>query len=104
MYSQNISKQRYACHPGQAYFRLHETDTVARRLAVPPVYYKLQLSQKPDTTNKPVVYGYIDMKSGDYFDKRNSLQPAQHAEMKFYFRSQYKKLTTDRRKREILLG
>ncbi len=79
-----------APHERQTYFRLHNTDTFARRLEVPPVYYKLQLSQTPDTTNKPVVYGYIDMESQDYFDRRGSLQQTQHIQMKFYFRSQHR--------------
>jgi len=56
---------------------------------VPPVRYKLGLSKVPDTIQKPVVFGSIDMESGIYFDQRDSLK-GKRVQMKFYFSSQFR--------------
>jgi hypothetical protein len=79
-----------APHSEQHYFKINKTDTFTSQIIVPPAHYRLQLSTIPDTLNKQVVYGHIDMESQPFFDKRDSAGP-QKVSMKFYFRSQYRK-------------
>jgi hypothetical protein len=79
-----------APHENQHYFRINKTDSFSNQIEVPPVNYKLELSKIPDTVSKPIVYGFIDMESSDYYDKRDSLQLSHRIAMKFYFRSQYR--------------
>ncbi|HEY0057687.1 MAG TPA: hypothetical protein VGB56_01045, partial [Flavisolibacter sp.] len=76
-------------HPGL--FRINKTDSFSNQLEVPPIRYQLKLSEIPDTTNKQVIFGYIDMESGEYFDKRDPEEEKLKVRMKFYFRSQYRK-------------
>lgn len=80
-----------APHGHQNYFKINKSDYFTDQIEVPPINYKLKLSQIPDTINKPVVFGYIDMESSDYYDKRDALQQKNRVQMKFYFRSQFKK-------------
>lgn len=80
-----------APHEGQNYFRLNKSDTFTNQVEVPPTRYKLSLSQIPDTINRPVVFGQIDMESSSYYDKRDTLQQKHSIKMKFNFRSQYRK-------------
>lgn len=77
-----------APHERQKIFRLNKKDPYTDMVEVPPVQYELKLSQIPDTVNKQVVYGYINMESKDYYDKRDSLQERKKIKMRFYFRSQ----------------
>ncbi len=80
-----------ASHERQNYFRISKTDSFYNQIEVPVKKFKLELSQIPDTVNKPIIFGYIDMESADYYEKRHSLEKRLSAKMKFYFRSQYKK-------------
>lgn len=71
---------------GPAYFKINKSDPYSRSIEVPPVRYKLILSEIP---KKQVVFGYIDMESGGYYDKRDSTELRRSIRMKFYFASQY---------------
>ena len=75
---------------GNNRFKMNKDDSLSDQIKVPPIYYKLKLSVIPDTLRKQVVYGHIDMKSGEYFDSRDSTNQTHNVQMKFYFRSQYK--------------
>ena len=86
----NVSYYR-APHSKQKYFRANKTDTFTNQIEVVPTRYKLLLSQIPDSINKPAVFGQIDMESSDYYDKRDTLQQRHKIQMKFYFRSQFRK-------------
>lgn len=79
-----------ASHERQKYFRLNEKDSFAGSLEIPAIRYKLQLSEVPDSITKPVVYGFIDMTSDYYYDKRDTLQKKTNVSGKFYFCSQYR--------------
>jgi hypothetical protein len=74
------------------YFKINKSDSFANEVMVPPLRYKLRLSEIPDTLNKQIVFGQIDMNSADYYDNRDTLQNKYSIKMKFYFRSQYKKI------------
>jgi hypothetical protein len=76
---------------GSNYFKLAKADTFTHKIEVTPVRYQLKLSEVPDTANKQVVYGHIDLESGDYYDKRDTAGQTHKVQMKFYFRSQYRK-------------
>jgi hypothetical protein len=76
---------------GSKYFKVAKLDTFTHKIEVTPVRYQLKLSEVPDTLNKQVVYGQIDLESGDYYDKRDTTGQTQKVQMKFYFRSQYRK-------------
>ncbi len=78
-------------HEGQRYFRTKKIDSFSNQIEVPSTRYKLLLTKIPDTISHPIVYGYIDMESSDYYDKRDTLQQNHNIKMKFYFRSQYRK-------------
>ena len=80
-----------ALHEGQSYFRISKTDSFSNQIEVSPIRYKLQLSQIPDTINIPVIFGRIDMESSNFYDKRDSMQKNHRIQMKFYFRSQFRK-------------
>ena len=80
-----------APHLGQNFFRQNKTDTFINQIEVLPTRYNLLLSQIPDTINKPVVFGQIDMESSGYYDKRDTLQREHKIKMKFNFRSQFRK-------------
>ncbi len=86
----NISCFR-APHSDRALFRLDQNDPFSIALAIPPMRYKVQLSGIPDTINKPFVFGYVDMESLEYYDKRDSLNQKHNTRMKFYFRSQFRR-------------
>jgi hypothetical protein len=77
---------------GSLNFKVSKTDTFTHKVEVTPVRYELILSEVPDTTDKPVIFGHIDMESGDYYDKRDSVELTHRVQMKFFFRSQYRKL------------
>lgn len=72
------------------YFKINKNDPFSHQIEVVPSYYKLELSEIPDSLKKQVVYGHIDMMSRDYYDSRDSIEQAHKVQMKFYFRSQYK--------------
>jgi hypothetical protein len=76
---------------GSRYFKLAKTDTFTHKIEISPVRYQLKLSGIPDTTNKQAVYGHIDLESGVYYDKRDGGEQPHKVQMKFYFRSQYRK-------------
>jgi hypothetical protein len=78
-----------ASHDREKFFRLTKTDSFSDRLEVPSIYYKLILSAVPDSIQKPIVFGSIEMESGIYFDKRDSLKKKK-VQMKFYFCSQFR--------------
>jgi hypothetical protein len=80
-----------APHERQNYFKINKTDSFANQIEVPPIQYKLLLSKIPDTINKPVVFGHIAMESSNYYDKRDTLQRTHRIQMKFDFRSQFRK-------------
>ncbi len=79
-----------APHSGQAFFRINKDDPFSSQIEVPLLRYKLHLTQIPDTISKPIVFGYIDMESLEYYDKRDSLNQKSKIQMKFYFRSQFR--------------
>jgi hypothetical protein len=76
---------------GSTYFKVDKADTFSHKIEVKPVRYQLKLSEVPNTANKQVVFGHIDLESGDYFDSRDSLEQRRKVRMKFYFRSEYRK-------------
>jgi hypothetical protein len=76
---------------GGSYFKIDKDDSLSHQIEVPPIQYKLELSKIPDTLNKQVVYGRIDMESGDYYDSRDSIEQKHRVQMSFYFQSQYRK-------------
>jgi hypothetical protein len=80
-----------APHEEQNYFRLNKFDIFTSQVKVPPTRYKLSISQIPDTIKKPVVFGQIEMESSGYYDRRVTLQQKHSIQMKFNFRSQYRK-------------
>jgi hypothetical protein len=81
-----------APHGEQRFFRANINDSFSSQIEIPPAYYKLILSEIPDTVNLPVIYGHIEMESGDYYDARDSGNLARRVFMDFYFRSQKKKV------------
>ena len=76
---------------GSKYFRKSKKDPFSHMIEVAPVRYQLKLSEIPDTINKQVIFGHIDMLSGCYYDKRDSVKRRNQLQMRFYFRSQYTK-------------
>jgi len=76
---------------GSNYFKVANSDTFTHKIEVTPFRCQLRLSEVPDTTNKQIVYGHIDLESGDYYDKRDTVEKTHKVQMKFYFRSQYRK-------------
>jgi hypothetical protein len=76
---------------GSRYFKIDRADTFFHKIEVTPVRCELKLSEVPDTTNKQIVFGHIDMESGEYYDKRDKVEQKHKVQMKFYFRSQYRK-------------
>jgi hypothetical protein len=76
---------------GSRYFKVDRADTFSHKIEVTPVRCELKLSEIPDATNKQVVFGHIDMESGEYYDKRDKVEQKHKVQMKFYFRSQYRK-------------
>jgi len=79
-----------APHEDQRYFRLKKTDTFTDHIEVPPVRYKLALSVIPDTIQKQLVFGTIDMMSGGYYDQRDTSRQERSVRLKCYFRSKYR--------------
>ena len=77
---------------GRDYFKNKKDDVPVNELKVPPVRYDLKLSEIPDTINKQVVFGYIDLESDHYYDIRDSADHRHKVQMKYYFRSQFRKL------------
>ena len=73
------------------HFRVTKKQPYSYSIEVIPKRYHLILSEIPDTMNKQIVYGYIDMESGDYYDNRDSLEQRENIHMQFYFRSQYRR-------------
>ena len=80
-----------ASHSGQDYFKLSGSDTFTNQVEVPAIRYKLSISQIPDTINKPVVLGQIELESAGYYDRRDSLEQRHSIKAKVNFRSQYRK-------------
>lgn len=80
-----------APHLEQRIFKIKTTDSFSNQIEVPPLRYKLKLSNIPDSVNKAVVFGCIDMESSDYYNKRDSTEVRHRIQMKFYFRSQNRK-------------
>jgi hypothetical protein len=76
---------------GNNYFKINKEDSFSNKIEVPLVRYELKLSELPDTTNKQVVFGHITMESSGYYDKRDSVEQINKVQLKFYFRSQYRK-------------
>jgi hypothetical protein len=76
---------------GSSYFRAAKSDTFTHKIEVTPVRYQLKLSEVPDTISKQAVYGQIYLESGNYYDKRDTTGQPYKVQMKFYFRSQYRK-------------
>ena len=76
---------------GSRYFRRSKKEPFSHMIEVTPVHYQLKISEVPDTINKQVVFGHIDMLSGSYYDKRDSIERRKQIQMRFYFRSQYRK-------------
>jgi hypothetical protein len=71
-----------------------ETDSLRYRLEVPCTETKIILSEIPDSVTRPVIYGYVEFKSKDYYFCRfggdhTASREKQRAEMKIYFRSGY---------------
>jgi len=79
-----------APHLVEKYFRLTETDSFSNQVEVSLASYDLRLSAIPDTIQKPLVFGSIDMESGTYYDKRDSSKST-NVRMKFYFFSQFRR-------------
>ena len=76
---------------GSKYFKVDNADTFSHKVEIIPIHYQLKLSEIPDATNKQVVFGHIDLESGEYNDKRDTIEQKHKVQMKFYFRSQYRK-------------
>ncbi len=77
--------------PGYAY---RENDSLIFRLDVPCTATKIVLSEIPDSTQKHVIYGYVEFKSADYFassgstnGKENLPRQKLRTNMKLYFKS-----------------
>lgn len=77
--------------PSYAY---NEKDSLIFRLEVPCTDTKIVLSEIPDSTRNHVVYGYVELKSGDYYISSGSAdgqeilpRKKQRADMKIYFKS-----------------
>lgn len=73
-----------------AYFKVNENDSFVNHIEVPPYNYILKLSSIPDPQQKQPVYGYINMESADFYDKRDTTGGKHKVKMNFYFRSQYR--------------
>jgi hypothetical protein len=77
--------------PSYAY---KENDSLIYRLEVPCTETKIILSEIPDSTKKPIVYGYVEFKSNNYYMSSGSAdgheilpRKKQRANMKIYFKS-----------------
>jgi hypothetical protein len=71
-----------------------ETDSLRYRLEVPCSETKIILSEIPDSVNRPLIYGYVEFKSDEYYFCRfggdhAASREKQRADMKIYFRSGY---------------
>jgi hypothetical protein len=87
-----------AAHDPRPLFKLNEKDTFNYFVEVPAKKYYLQLSEIPDPIIKQPIYGFIDMESHDYYEKKengdnhagkDSSGTKNKNVLKFYFRSQY---------------
>lgn len=76
---------------GGNYFKIDKAVAFSHTVEVTPIRCELTISEIPDTTNKQIVFGHIDMESGEYYDKRDKVEQKLKVQMKFYFRSQYRK-------------
>jgi hypothetical protein len=76
---------------GSKYFKVEKADTFSHKIEIIPIHFQLKLSEFPDSTNKQVVFGHINLESGEYYDKRDTVEQRHKVQMKFYFRSQYRK-------------
>jgi hypothetical protein len=74
---------------GNKRFGLNLKDSLVNFVEVPAVCSQLVLSEIPNISIRPVVYGHIKMTSGTYYDNRDSILLPHHAQLEFYFRSQY---------------
>jgi hypothetical protein len=83
-------------NPGYAY---KEKDSLIYRLEIPCTDTKIVLSEIPDSTKKQIIYGYVEFKSGEYYESIGSgsigsgewkeflPRNKNRANMKIYFRS-----------------
>jgi hypothetical protein len=77
--------------PSYAY---NEKDNLIFRLEVPCTDTKIILSELPDSTKKQIVYGYVEFKSGEYYQSNGSADGQEilprkkiRTDMKIYFKS-----------------
>jgi hypothetical protein len=85
----------YACGhtEDRKIYKLHMNDELGQCVEVPPSAYKLSLSGIPDTLTKPIIYGYVDMVSNDYYHQPRPKSLVKcRTSMRFYFRSQIQKI------------
>jgi len=82
-------------------FAYNEKDSLIFRLEVPCTDTKIVLSEIPDMTKKPIIYGYVEFKSVDYYVSKGDIdgqeilpRNKQRANMKIYFKSAYLNLET----------
>lgn len=71
-------------------FKINLTDSFSHSIEDAPARFDLKISEVPDSIRKPVVFGYMDMESSGYYDRRDATNRKQTAHMKFYFRTQYR--------------
>jgi hypothetical protein len=79
-----------APHEGQKFFKLEKSGQYTNQTKVQPTRYLVKLSAIPDPINKPVIYGYIDMESGDYYENRDTVDQKLKVQIRFFFRSQFR--------------
>lgn len=79
--------------PSYAY---NEKDSLIFRLEVPCSDAKIVLSEIPDSVKKPVVYGFVEFRSKEYFFSEGTMndeeilpRKKQRMDMKIYFKSGY---------------
>jgi hypothetical protein len=85
----NVYLFRAAHDPGTKYFKKKPDDSLTYFVEVPAVFSQLIISEIPNLTNRPVVFGHIKMTSDTYYDDRDSSLLPHHDQLEFYFRSQY---------------
>ena len=85
----NVYLYRASHDFGNKRLRLKLKDSLANFVEVPAVCSQLVLSEIPNISVRPVLYGHIKMTSGTYYDNRDSTLLPHHVQLEFYFRSQY---------------
>jgi hypothetical protein len=77
-------------------YSYNEKDSLIFRLEVPCTDSQIVLSEIPDSVKKPIIYGFVEFKSKEYFFSEGTMndeeilpRKKQRMDMKIYFKSGY---------------